>query len=480
VYGKIASMTIPWGVISYTYDAMGSRITKTANNKTTIYVRDVSGNVMSIYEKPVGGAIEQTELHIYGSSRIGIRNKLTVPDEIIPLAGGYGNATMSVDTRGETNYELVNHLGNVLATITDKKIPVDNNSDGIIDYYIADIVNVQDYYPGGMLMPGRQFSSTTGYRYGFNGKEKDNEGPVQYDYGFRIYDPRLVRFKSVDPLTKKYPYYSPYQFAGNSPIKFVDIDGLEPGINEPTTNAELKGKEGRMWAVNLAYDLTGGEDKYSASPVTEATGTYATTVDKTKFFANIDRQGLNRTVNENSQFVVTNDNAFKTDKDLVNHMLGNFLWGIGPENYVFPENGKFSTELKGSIAVGETLTQWAKNNYKDDVYGWHMDLRGEINVDANSGFTSLEHFLGSVSVKISKVDEQTIKLEIFNVTSLTSGDFNKDVFGLKALKSTVRDGSTHMQTDHSNISQYFSLTISTSEADKLIKQFNGGDVPVKK
>jgi RHS repeat-associated protein len=79
-----------------------------------------------------------------------------------------------------------------------------------------------------MDMPGRQYSSTNGYRYGFNGKEKDNkDGVVQYDYGFRIYDPRLVRFKSVDPLTYSYPYYTPYQFAGNMPIAAIDLDGLE-------------------------------------------------------------------------------------------------------------------------------------------------------------------------------------------------------------------------------------------------------------
>ena len=69
--------------------------------------------------------------------------------------------------------------------------------------------------------------------------------------------------------------------------------------------------------------------------------------------------------------------------------------GKGPENIVFPENGKFSTELKSSIAVGETLLSWSKSNYKDGVYRWGMDLRGEINVDVHSGFTSLEHFIGS-------------------------------------------------------------------------------------
>lgn len=92
-----------------------------------------------------------------------------------------------------------------------------------------DVVTASDYYPGGMDMSGRQYNAATGYRYGFNGKEKDKESAVQYDYGFRIYDPRLVRFKSVDPLANSYPYYTPYQFAGNSPIELIDIDGGEGG-----------------------------------------------------------------------------------------------------------------------------------------------------------------------------------------------------------------------------------------------------------
>ena len=45
----------------------------------------------------------------------------------------------------------------------------------------------------------------------------------------RIYDGRLGRFLSVDPLAEDYPYYTPYQFAGNSPIELIDIDGAEGG-----------------------------------------------------------------------------------------------------------------------------------------------------------------------------------------------------------------------------------------------------------
>ncbi|MFT7591244.1 MAG: RHS repeat-associated protein [bacterium] len=70
----------------------------------------------------------------------------------------------------------------------------------------------------------------TGYRFAFNGKEQDPQivgGGNSYDYGYRIYNPRLGRFLSVDPLTKSYPMLTPYQFASNSPISGVDLDGLE-------------------------------------------------------------------------------------------------------------------------------------------------------------------------------------------------------------------------------------------------------------
>ena len=43
----------------------------------------------------------------------------------------------------------------------------------------------------------------------------------------RIYDPRLSRFLSVDPLTMQYPELTPYQFASNTPIQAIDLDGIE-------------------------------------------------------------------------------------------------------------------------------------------------------------------------------------------------------------------------------------------------------------
>ncbi len=77
-------------------------------------------------------------------------------------------------------------------------------------------------------MPGRTFSATSAYRYGFNGKEQDsavNGTGVDYDYGARIYDGRVGRWLNVDPQGKEYPGYSPYTYALNTPIQAKDPDG---------------------------------------------------------------------------------------------------------------------------------------------------------------------------------------------------------------------------------------------------------------
>jgi RHS repeat-associated protein len=77
----------------------------------------------------------------------------------------------------------------------------------------------------------------SGYFYGFNGKETDAETDLQ-DYGMRIYNPSLGRFLSVDPISASYPMLTPYQFASNTPIQAIDLDGLEAMVSYITTNAD--------------------------------------------------------------------------------------------------------------------------------------------------------------------------------------------------------------------------------------------------
>jgi RHS repeat-associated protein len=249
VYGKISHIAKDDGTNTfYTYDAGGNRISKLVippptgggQRVTTWYVRDATGNVMSVYEsgKPAlnDGHLTQSELHLYGSSRLGLLHRsLDVAVEYHPSETDMqllGSGLSVIFDRGNKLFELSNHLGNVLVTLNDKKLGVSSNN-STVDYFNPQVVSAQDYYPFGMLQPGRSMNAG-GYRYGFNGKENYNEvkgeGNPQ-DYGMRVYDPRVGRFLSVDPLTKTYPYYTPYQFSSNMPIAAIDRDGLEAKVS---------------------------------------------------------------------------------------------------------------------------------------------------------------------------------------------------------------------------------------------------------
>jgi len=277
LYGKIESITKATGTISYTYDVDGKRISKTINGVTTIYIRDAAGVTMALYQSNNNAAPEVKENNLIGSSRIGIVTKLTVQTQVISIAQGFGTAKISTFTRGEKIYELSNHLGNVLLTITDKKIQhtTDNST---VDYYTAEIVTANDYYPFGMQMPGRKYSIAGKYRYGFNGKEKDDEINGEgntYDFGERIYDSRIGRFFSVDPLEEDYEDISPYAFASNNPIFFVDENGEWPkpsqilarfGIHlSPFASGFLDGLVSKLsWWDTLSFidDLIENEDGF--------------------------------------------------------------------------------------------------------------------------------------------------------------------------------------------------------------------------
>jgi RHS repeat-associated protein len=244
VYGKMASIG-KGGTegISYSYDPSGNRLSKTATaangtSATTHYVRDAQGNVLAVYQYKADGSGTLTEAdwleqHLYGSSRLGM-----LQPHVVLTAGqhlgsdAYDGAHDQTEDGGNRLYELTNHLGNVNVTINDRLVPEDVDAGGAALDNLASVVSAQDYYPFGMTMPGRSYiaGGSLNYRYGFNGKENDNEVEGvgnQIDYGMRVYDPRAGRFMSVDPLTKKYPWYTPYQFAGNKPIVAADLDGME-------------------------------------------------------------------------------------------------------------------------------------------------------------------------------------------------------------------------------------------------------------
>ncbi len=303
VNGKVTSVTRTAGSIKpdleFQYDAMGNRTVKIVKPRTingasdeskweySYYVRDASGNVMAIYSKKytsVGNSFYTEkytllEQDIYGSSRLGT---YTPVDNVIASRDVYGtiDATtkkinisnvynLSNKTKDATNlalytghksYELSNHLGNVLAVVSDRIIPISSNAT-TVEEFDADVVSASDFTPFGMAMSSRKYS-TPSYRYSFNTQEKTEElGEGHTTALYWEYDGKLGRRWNVDPVIKMYE--SPYTTFSNNPIIFVDWMGAD--------TLDITKTDGK-WGIS-STKIVSGDDVFRVNDGTE-TKTY--------------------------------------------------------------------------------------------------------------------------------------------------------------------------------------------------------------
>jgi RHS repeat-associated protein len=198
------------------------------------------------------------------------------------------------------------------------------------------------------------------YRYGFNGKENDNEvkgAGNQLDFGARVYDSRLGKWLSVDPLTTKYPSLSPYQYALNNPTASVDPDG-EDVIRFVTTHTYYSGRESSLDGgvgsirgyVKTHYQViiepAKGPDKFFVDVVKTSVdvhgGFHKDPVQSTQFYPNGDGpggqgglfQGTGITESDGMlPWMKRNDEDFTSLAKLAPESLVKYLEKHNPENY---------------------------------------------------------------------------------------------------------------------------------------------------
>ncbi|HPT08762.1 MAG TPA: RHS repeat-associated core domain-containing protein, partial [bacterium] len=214
VIGKVKSVQTPNNMLNFAYNPFGQRQIKRTTSDSSYYVLDATGNVMSIYVKDYPKIIAK-ERPIYGSSRLGIMNK----EVEFNLTGNF--LSKSNSTIGIKEYELCDHLSNVSVVVLDRKDCFNSVFKPIVKTYT-------DYYPFGYPISSR--TDNVDYRYGFNGQEGDNEiygDKLDYAFTYRMYDSRIGRFWSVDPLIDKFSFVSPYTYAFNNPIFNNEFEGLE-------------------------------------------------------------------------------------------------------------------------------------------------------------------------------------------------------------------------------------------------------------
>lgn len=187
------------GNITYIYNAAGQKLAKVVNSllpTAIVTTTDYLGGFQ--YQKV---------------------NTAAVSLQFFPTAEGYVK-----NTAGVLSYvfNYTDHLGNVRVSYEK------DAATGSLK-----IIDENNYYPFGLKHSGyNSITPTPNYKYKYNGKELQDELSLSlYDYGARNYDPAIGRWMNVDPLAEMSKRFTPYTYAVNNPVYFIDPDGMMQAPN---------------------------------------------------------------------------------------------------------------------------------------------------------------------------------------------------------------------------------------------------------
>ncbi|WP_316634478.1 RHS repeat-associated core domain-containing protein [uncultured Flavobacterium sp.] len=154
-------------------------------------------------------------------------------------------------------FQYKDHLGNVCVSYF-------KNTSGV-----PEILDETHYYPFGLKHDGYAVLPESNNKYKYNGKELQDElGLGIYDFGARNYDPALGRWMNIDPLAEKMRRHSPYNYAFDNPVYFIDADGMAPtGAN---ADPIIRDKDGNI--VYVSSGQTGSFTHPSGSTATLEVG----------------------------------------------------------------------------------------------------------------------------------------------------------------------------------------------------------------
>lgn len=247
-YGNISSTTNTSNQLTSVDDAVANNLSfanEFKNVAGTDYSYDANGNMLRDANKGISTDI------IYNHLNLPTKITFGTAGNIVYIYNAVGQKVQKVFTQGSTitttdylgGYQYKNTLLKFFPT-TEGYVEPNGSSYKYVYQYKDHLGNVRlsydktlavqeenDYYPFGLKHTGYGYSQVVNsdYKFKYNGKELQDElGLNMYDYGARNYDPALGRWMNIDPLAEKGRRWSPYNYAMDNPMFFVDPDGRWP------------------------------------------------------------------------------------------------------------------------------------------------------------------------------------------------------------------------------------------------------------
>jgi RHS repeat-associated protein len=222
------------GFSGYGYDAAGNLITDGGKDLTIDYnllnlpgtiTHSTDGAIRYAYTYGGHKFLKETELAGEEEERLYLGGAEFVNGQPESYYHGEGRVALTGD-KPAFQYKLTDHLGNTMVLFEDK------DEDGIITTESNpaenEVLQRNFYYAFGLPIQGSWNHTPTdpAMPYLYNGKELEGElGLGWYAYGARNYNPATCRFNTIDRFSNKFPWQSPYLYAGNDPVKHIDVNG---------------------------------------------------------------------------------------------------------------------------------------------------------------------------------------------------------------------------------------------------------------
>ena len=172
----------------------------------------------------------------------------------------------NVNSTLKYEYALKDHLGNTRIMFCDK------NGDGKVGASStqenSEITQENHFYPFGLNMEGTWCNtpSVLDNKYGYNAKEfNDDFGLNWNDYGARMYDPAIGKWNGFDAMAEAYQAMSPYHYAMNNPMRFIDPNGMYSNDGTTSRNTSALAEDGSMVGGSSHFESNGQKGESGAN-----------------------------------------------------------------------------------------------------------------------------------------------------------------------------------------------------------------------